>query len=1220
MATSKPTYKKLTHHEHILKAPDTYIGSIKEDNIELWVVDLETKKFVKKEIKYVPGLYKIFDEILVNAHDHSLRDATCKTIKITIDQKSGEISVWNDGNGILIEVNEKENIYNPELIFGHLLTGSNYDQKGKTWGGKNGYGAKLANIYSTHFYVETLDVITKKKYYQHFYENMYKKDAPKISSIHKTDKPYTKITFLPDYEKFGLKNLTDDMLGLLMKRAYDIAACDCKRVKVYLNESLINISTFGDYIKMYFPDTDISKSMTYKEVNDCWKVGVVYTPNSTFSHISHVNGIWTYSPNGGTHVQHATDQVVKGLLNYIKEKYKGINVKPPYLKENMTIFIDVTTNDPDFNSQTKECLTTRISDFNKRCDVDAAFINAVSKLGIVDDAIEFAKLKDSAELKKSDGKKVGKILDKDKLVDAKWAGKRQSKECRLIITEGDSAKSFALDGLDVIGRERYGVFPIRGKMLNVRDAPTKQIATNEEIANIKQIMGLKQNVRYTPNNLDKLRYGGMLLLTDADVDGSHIKGLIINFIHTFWPELLQIDGFFQTISTPIIKATKKTSKKTQKIFYTLSEYNIWVSELGTKINSWNIKYYKGLGTSSHDEAKLAFSDFDKKLLSYVWEKSHNYESPKINDAAEVDDENSDEESKNEKSNHESNTEEYHFDSQSKSNTSILLAFSKSQADKRKEWLKNYDKDLICEPIKQTIPYSDFINKDLKHFSNYDNIRSIPSVCDGLKPSQRKILFTMMDKNIDRSSKEVKVQGLGSVVQARTSYIHGEQSLFETIINMAQNYTGSNNINLLYPSGNFGSRRQGGKDSASPRYIFTYLDSLTKLIFRQEDDPVYKYLIEENAVVEPENFAPIIPNILINGTDGIGTGYSTFIPCYNIKDIIKNILRMINDEEPIAMKPWYKGFTGEITTKDDYTYNVKGIYEPIDEYNIKITELPVNMWTDKYEKFLKSIMVTSKDDTQALIESYDNSSGNNSIDFTLTFSGHTLQKLIKSNTLFSKLKLMSTISTSNMHLHDPTGKIVKYDTVEDILREFYDYRLQMYEVRKEYHTKLLKNELNILKYKIKFIRKVCKKEIIIEKQKKSKIIDKLKELEFPKLSHDINAIDDDTIDEEVNNKDDNLEEFGQQIKKSVKTYDYVTNLQLFSLTEEKIAELEKQHADKKAELELYTNTPVKDIWKMELKELLDAYESWYQKEMEPEIKYKKSTATKSKRVVKKKSDN
>jgi DNA topoisomerase-2 len=1206
MSTSKPTYKKLTHHEHILKAPDTYIGSIKEDNIELYVIDLETTKLVKKEIKYVPGLYKIFDEILVNAHDHSIRDTTCKTIKISINQETGEISVWNDGNGILIEINEKEQIYNPELIFGHLLTGSNYDQKGKTWGGKNGYGAKLANIYSTHFYVETVDIINKKKYYQHFYNNMYKKDEPKITSINKTDKPYTKITFLPDYEKFGLKGLSNDMTGLLMKRAYDIAACDCKRVKVYLNDKIINISTFGDYIKMYFPDMDVSKHMIYKEINDCWKVGIVYTPNSTFSHISHVNGIWTYSPNGGTHVQHATDQIVKGLLSYIKEKYKGINVKPPYLKENMTIFIDFITNDPDFNSQTKECLTTRITDFNKRCEVDNSFIMSISKLGIVDDAIEFAKLKDNAELKKSDGKKVGKIIDKDKLVDAKWAGKRQSKECRLIITEGDSAKSFALDGLDVIGRERYGVFPIRGKLLNVRDAPTKQIATNEEIANIKQIMGLKQNVRYTPNNIDKLRYGGMLLLTDADVDGSHIKGLIINFIHTFWPELLQIDGFFQTISTPIIKATKKSSKKTQKIFYTLSEYDTWANELGNKINSWTIKYYKGLGTSSHDEAKLAFFDFDKKILSYIWEKSHNYENPKYETKLTSD---------TEKSNQDSNDDEYQFDSQSKSNTSILLAFSKSQADKRKEWLKNYDKNLICEPLNQTIPYSDFINKDLKHFSNYDNIRSIPSICDGFKPSQRKILFTLLDKNIDRSSKEVKVQGLGSVVQARTSYIHGEQSLFETIINMAQNYTGSNNINLLYPSGNFGSRRQGGKDSASPRYIFTYLDSLTKLIFRKEDEPIYQYLVEENSVVEPEHFAPIIPTILINGTDGIGTGYSTFIPCYNIKDIINNLLLMMEDEEPKVMKPWYKGFNGEIKIKDEYTYTVKGIYEPIDEYNIKITELPINMWTEKYEKFLKSIMIGSKDCKQELIDSYDNSSGNNSIDFTITFSGHTLQKLIKSDTLFSKLKLMSTISTSNMHLHNPTGKIVKYDTVEDIVREFYDYRIRMYEKRKEYHTRLLKNELKILKYKIKFIRKVCKKEIIIEKQKKSKIIEKLKELGFPKLSHDINAIDDENIDEEIKQQDDNLDDFGKQIKKSLKTYDYVTTLPLFSLTDEKIEELEKQHNDKKEELELYMNKTEKDIWKMELKELLEEYEKWIQKNNNSEIKIKKNVNSKQRKTKK-----
>lgn len=1209
--TVEETYKMMELHDQILALPDTYIGSIEADNLDMWIND-NTGTMVHKKISYVPGLCKIYDEILVNAHDHSMRPGTCcKTIKVTIDQDTGEISVWNDGQGIPIQIHKEHKIYIPEMIFGRLLTSSNYGQTGKMWGGKNGFGAKLANIFSKHFSVETLDSDAKKKYVQHFHKNMYKIDKAEISDVSKSEKPYTKITFTPDYAKFGLDGLTDDIAGLFRKRVYDIAACDCKKVKVYLNNELINITSFGDYIKLFYPDEDTK--MTYREVNEFWKIGVVYTPNAGFTHMSHVNGIWTYSQNGGTHVAHVNEQLIKGLLAFIKDKYKGVDVRPSYLKDNMALFIDCTTEDPSFSSQTKECLTTKTMKFTKKCDIDDNFILAITKLGIIEDAVEFAKLKGSAELKKTDGKKVKRIFDQKKLVDAKWAGTRRSKECRLIITEGDSAASFAMEGLDIIGREKYGIFPIRGKMLNVRDAPAQQILKNAEIANIKRILGLKQNVVYNKSNIDKLRYGGIFLLTDSDTDGYHIKGLVINFIEYFWPELAQIKGFFQTMNTPIIKAYKKSDTKIKHPlkFYTLTEYNKWKNSIGASINKWTVDYYKGLGSSNDEEARSEFVDFEKKLLSFAWEPGTKQQTPDKtpnndpdeksddeSDSSDDSDKSSDSESDNEKEAMTSNNSENDTaDSTSKSHAAIMLAFSKNLANKRKEWLQGYDKNIVLEPKDQTIPYSEFINKEMIHFSNDDVIRSVPSICDGLKPSQRKILFTILELGADRRSKRLKVSDFGSLVSARTSYIHGPTSLFGAIIKMGQNFTGSNNINLLFPDGNFGHRKQGGKDAANERYTHTYMECLTRLIFRKEDDAIYNYLTEENKVVEPDVFAPIIPMVLVNGAEGIGTGYSSAIPCYNPKDIIANIIRMLNDEDVVRMKPWYKGFRGGMIKKDDYTYVSHGVIDVPDESTVKISELPIEVWSDNYEEFLKTIMVDSKESKVSLIDIYDNSSGNNTVDFTLTFSGHNLQKLIKSKTIMQKLKLTSSLSTANMYLHDANGKIVKYDTVEDILHDFYDYRLHIYDVRKAYYTRILKNELRILTYKIKFIRKVCEREIIVEKKKKSAIIERLVELGFPKLSHDLNAIDTDSDEQEQEKDNELVDESEVANKKTYKTYDYVTNLPLFSLTEEKIEELEKQHADKKAELELYENTSVQDLWRMELDELSNAYDKWLENELE-----------------------
>jgi DNA topoisomerase-2 len=465
------------------------------------------------------------------------------------------------------------------------------------------------------------------------------------------------------------------------------------------------------------------------------------------------------------------------------------------------------------------------------------------------------------------------------------------------------------------------------------------------------------------------------------------------------------------------------------------------------------------------------------------------------------------------------------------------------------------------------------------------------MCDGLKPSQRKILFTVLEKGIDNKHvKEVKVIGLSSIVQDRTNYIHGEISLQEAIVKMAQIFVGSNNINTLYPGGQFGTRTQGGENSSSPRYIFTYLGDLTRKLFKKEDEQVYKYLIEENKVVEPETFAPIIPMVLVNGAHGIGTGFSTHVPCYNPKDIVNNIMRLMDDETPKTMKPWYRGFIGTITKKNDYTYISHGVYEIPENGDTvaKITELPVGVWTDDYKMFLDKI---SDEKNDKIIDDYQSNSGSNFVDFKLSFSGHSLQNMIKHQTLEQKLKLTSSISTSNMYLYNADGKMTKYDTADDILEAFYDFRLSMYEKRKEYYLKLLKNELDILNYKIKFIRMVCDEKIIIAKRSRANIIEQLEKNKFPKLSHDINAVD--TNDQPTNDTDD----ANVATKVAFKTYDYITKLSLFSISEDEIDELEKQQRAKKEEYETYKKLTAKDIWKIELNDFTEAYDKWYEKQEE-----------------------
>lgn len=1099
-------YTKKSLHEHILSLPDTYIGSNKLDKQELYIYD--NNRIIKKTIDFIPGLYKIFDEVLVNASDQTVRTSACNVIKIYVN--SNEICVQNNGSDIPIEIHKEHEVYVPELIFGNLLTSSNYEVTGKIVGGKNGYGAKLANIYSTEFNIEFVDSTRKKKYTQKFTNNMFNKEEPVITSTKKKDESYAKITFKPDFAKFGVECLSDDMISLFKKRAYDIAACTTENVKVYINDELISIKSFENYIEKFYEDSD-KPNYIYEVVNDRWTIGLVYDNSSGYNQVSFVNGICTYL--GGTHVNYIKTKIINALSK--NKKFKDLTIKPALITEFMTIYIKCSIEDPSFNSQTKDILTTKSSEFGSRCEISDKFITSLSKTGIIDDIVQMAKLKESMALKKSDGKKKTSLLGIPNLIDAKLAGTKYSKECCLICTEGLSAMVFARSGLEIVGRDRFGIFPLKGKLLNVREASNEQIKNNAEIKHLKQIFGLKQGENYTEENFSKqLRYGKIVILTDQDVDGSHIKGLLINFFHFFWPSLFKIDtGFIQCIKTPIIKVFNKSDKKREKPtnFFTVSEYRQWIEDKDS--SNFIIKYYKGLGTSKDSEAKESFKDFYNQVITYIWNNDD-----VCNDA-------------------------------------ITLAFNKTRSNDRKCWLQSYNKDDVLND-ETKIGYNDFIHKELIHFSNYDNIRSIPSFCDGLKPSQRKIIYSCFKRNI--FSNEIKVAQLAAYVSENTDYHHGEASLQGAIINLAQDFVGSNNINLLLPNGNFGTRNTGGKDAASSRYIFTQLNEITGKIFRKEDSPLLNYLVEEGYQIEPEYYFPIIPSTLINGGEGIGTGFSTDIPSYNPKDIVKNLKKLIDHGSSVTLKsmiPWYRNFKGEIIETNTNKFESHGVVSVVNSTTLRITELPIGVWTENYIKFLESCV------TKNIITDIDDNSGNDFVDITITLPDGQIGEMTKSENIMKTLKLTSAINATNLHLNTSDLRIKKYMNVHEILVEYYEFRLDIYEKRKDYYIKLLENQMNILKWKRKFIQHKIDKVIIIEDRSRDEIIDRMIELGFPKLSPNTNS--------EV-------------------SYRYITDMQLFSMTKEKIKELDDEIAKKNNDLDAYKNTTIEDMWKTELDEFIESF--------------------------------
>ncbi|KAJ8320492.1 hypothetical protein KUTeg_002079 [Tegillarca granosa] len=909
-------YQKKSQLEHILLRPDTYIGSVEKLTQSMWVYDEDQGIMVQKELTFVPGLYKIFDEILVNAADNKQRDPNMTMIKIDIDPEANKIKIWNNGKGIPVVEHKTENMYVPTMIFGHLLTSSNYDDtEKKVTGGRNGYGAKLCNIFSTKFIVETSSKEFKKTFKQTWIDNMGKTKDPTIGESKHDD--FTCITFHPDLSKFKMDCLDKDTVDLFTRRAYDIAA-STKGVRVMLNGKKLPIKSFQDYVNLYIKDkvddNGAPLKVVYENPHPRWEVAVTISEKG-FQQVSFVNSIAT--TKGGRHVDNVTDQVVTKLIDIVKKKNKGgVQIKPFQVKNHMWIFVNCLIENPTFDSQTKENMTLQAKSFGSKCSITEKFITQASKCGIVESILSWMKFKQQAQLnKKCHASKHSKLKGIPKLDDANDAGTRNSKDCTLILTEGDSAKTLAVAGLGIVGRDHYGVFPLRGKVLNVREATHKQLICN---------------------------------------------AICSSAVYHYFNNLLF-----------------------------------------------------SLGTSTSKEAKEYFSDMDRHKIPFKY----------------------------------AGTED---------DASINLAFSKKKIEERKEWLTNWMEErkrraelglpesYLYGKDTHRITFNDFINKELILFSNMDNTRSIPSLVDGFKPGQRKVMFTCFKRNLH---KELKVAQLAGSVAEQSAYHHGEQSLMATIINLAQNFVGSNNLNVLMPGGQFGTRIHGGKDAASPRYIFTQLSPLARLLYNPHDDPLLKSNFDDNQKIEPEWYIPILPMVL---------------------------------------KPSYKNFKGTIEELSDNKYVVSGEVSIIDDQTIEITELPIRTWTQVYKEEVLEPMLYGTEKTPASITDYKEYNTDTTVKFVVKMSAEKLAQAEEAG-LHKVFKLQSTISTSSMVLFDHNGCIRRYQNVEDMLQEFFDLRLTFYQKRKDYLEGFLQAEADKLDNIARFIMEKIAGTVTIENKPKKELI-------------------------------------------------------------------------------------------------------------------------------------
>jgi DNA topoisomerase-2 len=1075
-------YDQMDPRTHAYSRCGMYIGSNEALPRDTCVFDKKLNQIIFKNIDFAPGCERLFLEIISNSADNCVKSrkagVECGQIETTMDNK--RITVKNYGLPIPLGINPKTKKYVPEMIFGSMLSGSNLrDDVDRHGIGRNGIGAKAANIFSTKFEVNIENHIMKKQYHQIWENNMLVCHKPTIE-------PFTGpissvcISYECEFSYFGYEEYPKEAFDLFRRHVADISFTS--KVPVTFNEEQYNFSNYKDYIKLYFDSSSIDKAICHQQYNDKNELEVelfVFDTPDESHHITFANGMNTYE--GGVHNDAVFKAIGSPLVKMINDKMNRKNNKLTDkekkthtitindIKPHISILMSCYVINPDFSGQTKSFLTKPTPKILLTNDTLKPIYDwdLINRLYATLDAKQFS------NLVKTDGK-MCKFINPEKGFDCTNAGKYKRAECTLMLAEGNSALGYLKHYIANIpeGTSYYGYFPLKGKCLNTMRADEKRIAKNKEIIEIKRFLGLKEDVDYTdPDNFKKLRYGKVLIIADADIDAKHIIGLVINIFYSRFPSLLKIPGFLCYKRTPIVRVTRG---KMMKKFYTEREYESWLNKT-TNAEQYKSKYYKGLGTSTPEDVKDDLKD--ERIVTLVHDED--------------------------------------IDS------AMNMAFNKDYKDQRKKWIMNWvERPDVDSMVNQ--PISLFINHEFILFSIANLKRALPKLFDGFKESYRKVICGAHKKfNIGALNKtytEINLCSMDGYIKTELNYKHGADILTDVIVKMAQNFVGSNNINLFEPIGQFGTKIENGSDASAPRYLNTHPSKIFPYIFHIDDQPLLKYMIDENMVIEPEYYHQVIPLILVNGSKGISTGWSTFIPAHNPLEIINWLRARLNKATNLPiLTPYYRGFEGSIAIIDRRTHGKRIKYKPVvdkellediddetildnddnvdeqsdDEelseknfkerpllsyivtgnYYIKnngdivITELPIGSCPAIYYKKKLVPLLESKK-----LKDVINDCDVDKIKFTL--------KGFAYNPSYKNLFLRKRYSLTNMILLDNNNKPVRYETANDIIETFYSNRIITYDERKKYKLNYIKNHIDKLTIQIRFIEAIKNKIINI----------------------------------------------------------------------------------------------------------------------------------------------
>ena len=1012
---SSTSFKRLSDIEHVLLRSTMYVGSCITTPSTQWTLDPAHLKAIRKTMDYNPGLDQLMNETATNAYDNIPRSrnkgVAPGVIDIVVDRRV--VTVYNEGLGIPVEMHPTEKVFTPELIFFNLRTSSNYDDSAdRTWAGLNGIGVTLVAILSDWMMIEIADPVRHLLYKQRCDKNLSRLSPPVITPYTGT-KAYTKVSYEADFDRFGVKEYSDDMINVC---AFNAASASFNtKVPITFNGVCFGFDSIEKFARLFADKVENFILFKDEHVELC----LMDTPENSFQ-LGYVNTL--LCKRGGVHVNDTLKLFTTTVLEKLNKKKQLFDVRD--VKKHLSLIISCTVVNPVFNGQTKDELVKPTPKIN----IPQAMIKKVEKWSFVKQMALYSDLKGQSSKEKKT--KAVHITDVPEYECANLAGKAESAKCTLILTEGLSAKTFALYYRDCFpnGADYFGVLPMRGKGVNVRNASAFQMSNNKELKAIRKIVGIKPGVDYAdPEKRKELRYGRVMYATDADTDGDHISGLGINLFGFSYKSLTQI-GFIWGLLTPILKAEKG---KTERFFLTKAEYHAWYDSLEvSEQNKWTIALKKGLG--GWDE--VDFKDHHKFVQV-----------------------------------------RYKFDEMAED--SLKLAFDATYADARKDWVSN-----ITPPTPTYLPIedggveqevTDFIHTRLILFSQDDNERSIPSMVDNNKPSQRQIFYSSRKKKL--ADKPIKIAQFMGYTAEQTHYEHGEENLGSTIMNMCQDFPGANNIPLLTGKGNYGTRVKNGADSADPRYVFMCKSPLTDFLFRKEDDVLLEYLVGDGESIEPKYYYPILPMTIINGEEGIGTGFSSKCPPHNPLDVLAWVRAWICNHYPEGeevadsfeypvMIPWYRGFTGTVKAVKPGKFQTEGVMT-VDGDVVRITELPINVSISDYSAFVDQLLTDKK------IRDKKKSSAPGRVDFTLVgFEKPTL----------ASLKLTSSICTTNLVLFNEEGYLVRYNNVESIMEDFCQHRYDAYERRKKLQLDELEVELQAEKLKISFLEDVLNDRLAIQK--------------------------------------------------------------------------------------------------------------------------------------------